>query len=124
MPIELDDVVVNKASIIERCLRRVIEEYTKNIERDVMELRRRTSDIYYFSDKESECDFVVHPHSGAPLCLQACYKLTADNEAREIAGLVTALSFFDLAEGSIITADTQDEIIHKGKRIHVRKGFV
>ncbi len=30
MPIELDDVVVNKASIIERCLRRVIEEYTKD----------------------------------------------------------------------------------------------
>ncbi len=88
-----------------------------------MELRRRTSDIYYFSDKKSECDFVVHPHSGAPLCIQACHQLTTDNEAREIAGLEAALSFFGLTEGYIITADTQDEIIHKGKKIHVRKGF-
>ncbi len=83
----------------------------------------RTSDIYYFSDKKSECDFVVHPHSGAPLCIQACHQLTTDNEAREIAGLEAALSFFGLTEGYIITADTQDEIIHKGKKIHVRKGF-
>lgn len=87
-----------------------------------MELRRRTSDIYYFSDKESECDFVVHPHSGLPLCIQVCYKLTSDNEAREIHGLMAALSFFNLAEGYIITADTCDEIIHKGKKIHIRKG--
>lgn len=88
-----------------------------------MELRRRTSDIYYFADKASECDFVVHPHSGAPLCIQVCHQLTADNEAREIAGLEAALSFFGLAEGYVITADAQDEIIHKGKKIHVRKGF-
>jgi predicted AAA+ superfamily ATPase len=87
-----------------------------------MELRRKTSDIYYFSDKESECDFVVHPHGGPPLCIQVCYKLTTDNEAHEIHGLMAALSFFNLAEGYIITADTCDEIIHKGKKIHIRKG--
>jgi predicted AAA+ superfamily ATPase len=87
-----------------------------------IELRRKTKDIYYFSDKESECDFVVHPHSGPPLCIQVCSQLTTDNEAREIHGLMAALSFFNLAEGYIITADTCDEIIYKGKKIHIKKG--
>ena len=86
-----------------------------------MELRRKTSDIYYFSDKKSECDFVVHPHRGQPLCIQVCYRLTTDNVAREIAGLEAALSFFNLTEGYIITADSQDEINYKGKKIHVQK---
>lgn len=109
------------------------------------ELRRSTDDIYYFAEKESECDFVVPPHggagtgsgaragadngtragsvsdtsSGAPLCIQVCWELTRDNEEREMRGLISALSYFDLSEGFIITADTEDEILQDGKRVHV-----
>jgi len=83
------------------------------------ELRRVTKDIYYFSEKDCECDFIVHLHSGAPLCMQVCGVLSVDNQAREIKGLVAALVFFDVGEGFIITADTSDVILVDGKKITV-----
>jgi len=105
------------------------------------ELRRLTDDIYYFSEKDGECDFIVHPHggagtasdagaasdagtasdagAGAPLCIQVCWGLTQDTQERELRGLISALSYFDLSEGIIITADTKDEILQDGKKIHV-----
>lgn len=84
-----------------------------------MELRRLTSDIYYFSDNAAECDFIVNAHREKPLCMQVCSHLNHDNEAREIKGLMKALSCFDLAEGYIITAAARDEIITQGKKLHV-----
>jgi predicted AAA+ superfamily ATPase len=45
--------------------------------------------------------------------------LTQDNQERELRGLISALSYFDLSEGIIITADTTDEILQDGKKIHV-----
>jgi predicted AAA+ superfamily ATPase len=83
------------------------------------ELRRVTDDIYYFSEKDGECDFIVHPHAGAPLCIQVCRELTQDNQERELRGLISALSYFNLTEGFIITADTTDEILQDGKKIHI-----
>ncbi len=88
-----------------------------------MELRRSTDDIFYYAEKDSECDFVVNPHGAAPHCFQVCARLNHDNEAREIRGLVAALNHFNLDEGTIITLDTRDEIIHAGKRIHIRPAF-
>ena len=84
-----------------------------------LEYRRNTDDIYYFSDGKSECDFIVQPHSDKPYCVQVCWKLTMDNENREIAGLVAALDFFSLSDGLIITADTSDTILTNGKTIRV-----
>jgi predicted AAA+ superfamily ATPase len=88
-----------------------------------MKLRRTTNDIFYFSEKDSECDFVVNPHRGTPRCIQVCAQLSPDNEAREIRGLTAALKHFNLDEGYIITASTRDEINHAGTRIHVRPAF-
>jgi len=86
------------------------------------ELRRITDDIYYFSENGRECDFVVHLHSGKPQCIQVCRELTLDNETREVQGLLTALDFFSVSEGYIITADTTDQIHVHGKKIVVKKG--
>ncbi|MHB0854657.1 MAG: ATP-binding protein [Rectinema subterraneum] len=98
--------------------------YTKNegsfLENFIfMELRRLTSNICYFSDNAAECDFIVNAHREKPLCIQVCSHLNHDNEAREIKGLMKALSCFDLAEGYIITAAARDEIITQGKKLHV-----
>ncbi|OHE60016.1 MAG: ATPase [Treponema sp. GWA1_62_8] len=84
-----------------------------------LEYRRRTDDIYYFGEGDRECDFIVNPHGGKPQCVQVCWTLTKDNEEREIAGLVSALDFFGLSEGFIITADTSDTILINGKTIRV-----
>jgi predicted AAA+ superfamily ATPase len=93
------------------------------------ELKGVTDDIFYFSEKDGECDFIVHPHgragasseagAEAPLCIQVCRELTQDGEERELRGLTSALSYFNLSEGIIITADTEDEILQDGKKIHV-----
>jgi predicted AAA+ superfamily ATPase len=45
--------------------------------------------------------------------------LTQDSEERELRGLLSALSYFNVSEGIIITADTTDEILQDGKKIHV-----
>lgn len=84
-----------------------------------MEFRRRTRDIYYFAENGRECDFIVGPHSGNPLCVQVCRTLTGDNEAREVEGLEAALNFFDLPSGFIVTADQSDTILRNGKTINV-----
>jgi predicted AAA+ superfamily ATPase len=86
------------------------------------QLRLEGGDIYYFSDKNRECDFVINPRGepdGGALCVQVCYELTGDNQGREIAGLCAAMDFFKVSEGTIITRDTRDIILEGGRRIAV-----
>jgi predicted AAA+ superfamily ATPase len=107
-------------------------------------LRLHTDDIYYFSGKTGECDFIVNPHEAAhdsapksvraqkpttrkrsgaarhrPQCIQVTRELTPDNETREIQGLLSALEFFGRDEGFILTRNTEDLILTQGKTIHV-----
>jgi predicted AAA+ superfamily ATPase len=83
-------------------------------------LRTETADLYYFSGKSGgECDFVVNLRHKTPVCIQVCRELTPDNEEREIAGLLEALDFFGSDEGFILTRDTADTIMAKGKMIRV-----
>jgi predicted AAA+ superfamily ATPase len=83
-------------------------------------LRTQGHDIFYFTDKTAECDFVVNPRSrDKVLCLQVCYELNPDNQDREIKGLMAALDSFNAAEGLIITGDTQDIIVKDGRKIPV-----
>jgi len=76
-------------------------------------------DLYYFMGKSGgECDFVVGPQ-GNRSCIQVCWELNADNEEREINGLLEALDFFDLDSGTILTSDSEDIILTAGKKIEV-----
>jgi len=84
-----------------------------------LEFRRHTDDIFYFSERDCECDFIVHPHGGKPLCAQVCWNLDADNEDRELRGLEAALEFFGCSSGFILTANSTDTIIRNGKTIQV-----
>ena len=88
-----------------------------------MEFRRHTKDIFYFNEGAGECDFVVHPHGASPLCVQVCLSVSADNESREVSGLVSALDFFHQVEGFILTLDSADTILVNGKTIHVVPAF-
>lgn len=84
-----------------------------------MEFRRHTRDIFYFNEQEKECDFIVSPHGSHPLCVQVTWEITGDNEGREVQGLLSALRFFDQAEGVILTFDSSDTILLEGKTIRV-----
>ena len=75
--------------------------------------------IFYFAAKNGgECDFVVRSR-GDTKCVQVCWELSADNQDREINGLLGAMEFFGLAEGEILTYDTEDLILTNGKTITV-----
>jgi predicted AAA+ superfamily ATPase len=75
--------------------------------------------IYYFTGKNGgECDFIVSPHE-KPSCIQVCWELTKDNQEREIYGLLEAMEFFKLDNGTILTFDTEDIILTEGKKIKV-----
>ena len=80
-------------------------------------LHNRT--LYYYAGKNGgECDFIVKSPNDT-LCIQACWELNADNQDREINGLIDALDFFNLEEGEILTYNTEDIVLTKGKKITV-----
>ena len=83
-----------------------------------LNLRRKYREIYYFSGK-GECDFVVRDAAGVTEVMQVCTQLTPDNLQRETIGLIEALNFFNLAEGSILTLDQEDVLDLSGKHIRV-----
>ena len=79
---------------------------------------RAERDIYYFTGKNGgECDFIVSPSGGKPGCIQVCWELNAENQEREISGLVEAMDFFDRKSGTIVTFDSEDTINVARKKI-------
>jgi predicted AAA+ superfamily ATPase len=83
-----------------------------------LHLRRRFSEIFYFSEK-NECDFAVFEKGKIINCVQACYELNNDNLNREINGLTEALDFFNVQEGTIVTRNQKDTVRKNGKTLHV-----
>lgn len=81
-------------------------------------IRRKTRNIWYYSDGHSECDFIFQKNEDY-FAIQVCYELNGDNQEREINGLIAALEFFNLREGVILTIDQTDKILKDGHTIHV-----
>ena len=81
-------------------------------------IRRKTKKIWYYSDGNSECDFICRIDENY-FAIQVCYDLNGDNQEREIGGLVAALQFFNLTKGVILTIDQTDKIFKDGYTIHV-----
>jgi predicted AAA+ superfamily ATPase len=81
-------------------------------------IRRKTNNIWYFSDSHSECDFIFK-HNDDFFAIQVCYEMNGDNQDREINGLLAALKFFNLSEGVILTIDQTDKILIEGYTINV-----
>jgi uncharacterized protein len=82
------------------------------------DIRRKTKNIWYFYDGNSECDF-IYKHNEKYFAIQVCYEINGDNQDREINGLLAALRFFNLKEGTILTIDQIDKILIDGFSINV-----
>ena len=83
-----------------------------------LHLRRKYSEIFYFSENK-ECDFIVF-ENGKPIELvQVCYMLNNDNFERETSGLFEAMDFFKLPFGTIVTLNQNDNFVEKNKTINV-----
>ena len=84
-----------------------------------IELKRRSKDIFYFSDSK-ECDFVTRNGRKITSAIQVTWKLSKENRERELSGLVEAMDKFNLKKGTIITNDQEENITVHGKKITVK----
>ncbi|MDR1679824.1 MAG: ATP-binding protein [Prevotellaceae bacterium] len=82
-------------------------------------LLRQTKELYYLNENGRECDFVRIEKGKGKEVLQVCWQLDSENEEREIGGLMEAMNFFKLNEGTVITLDTNDLIVKNGKTIKI-----
>lgn len=82
-------------------------------------LRRRTKDIYYFSNQSDECDFIVAENLTPSLAIQVCHELSIVNRVRETKGLFLAMEELNIPKGIIISTAQEDTIIEAEKRIDI-----
>lgn len=83
-----------------------------------LKLKRIYNEVFYFKEKH-ECDFVVKNNEKITLAIQVCYKITEENEAREMNGIVEAVKKFDLHKGIIITYNQEDTLNITDKEIDI-----
>ena len=78
-----------------------------------LELLRNGYELYYFSESQHECDFVLCRNNDPEAVVQVCESLTHENERREVSGLVAAMDALHLDRGLILTLD-QDDLLYNG----------
>lgn len=83
-----------------------------------LELKKRSNEIHYFR-KTRECDFISRSRKGAYSVIQVSWQVNADNEKRELEGLVEAMNYLNLQDGLIITFNQEDQINSNGKTIRL-----
>ena len=83
-----------------------------------LHLRAKYKEIFYFKDK-GECDFVIKNEVKITQAIQVCYQINDENFEREFNGLMTALDFFDLSDGIIVTLNQTDEFNKNGKKVRL-----
>jgi predicted AAA+ superfamily ATPase len=77
-----------------------------------LELKRNYSEMFYYRDSNSECDFIINEKSSITHAIQVTYDMSdEDTKNREIKGLLRACKNFKLNKGVIITFDTEAEIM-------------
>jgi predicted AAA+ superfamily ATPase len=73
---------------------------------------------YFAGAAGGECDFIVAGPGGVE-CVQVCAEPEEENQDREIKGLLEAMEFFNRETGIMLTFNTEDIIVTRGKRIEV-----
>ncbi len=90
------------------------EDYGRLLENAVfLELKRKGYEIYYFFNKEAECDFIVKDNSRFQ-AIQVSWEINEENKERETKGLIKACKYLGLKSGIIITHDQEIEVKQEG----------
>ncbi len=84
-----------------------------------LHLRRQNFKICYYADKAGECDFVYGSTEMPEFAIQVCHELTAENQEREISGILSAIKAFPGIQYSIVTEHQKDTILSNGIKISV-----
>lgn len=100
---------------------RFSDDIGKSLENAVfLELKRKEFDIYYYRTSKSECDFLVFDKNTISDIIQVTFDMSDENtKNREIKGLIEACKNFNLKSGTIITFDSEDELIENGIKIKI-----
>ena len=100
---------------------RFSDDIGKSLENAVfLELKRKEFDIYYYRTSKSECDFLVFDKNTISDVIQVTFDMSDENtKNREIKALIEACKNFDLKSGTIITFDSEDELIENGIKIKI-----
>lgn len=90
-----------------------------------MELLRRYKpqgfDIYYYSDRSSECDFVVCKDRTAVLAIQVSYDISSNKtRKREITGLLLAAKKTGCDNLLLLTDHNDEDVAYEGYKIAIR----
>lgn len=84
-----------------------------------IELRRKTKNIWYYSEPNFECDFLYGESSIPERAVQVCLELTNENRQREVRGLVETCKKFPNIQPIIVTLNQTDKISYEGNLIPV-----
>lgn len=79
-----------------------------------IELRRRTKNIWYYSEAAFECDFLYGRDVVPENAVQVCYELTSENKEREVRGIVETCKKFPGVKPLIVTFNQNDKISYGG----------
>ena len=83
-----------------------------------LHLRKKIPELYYYADNYN-CDFVVVKKNKVEKVIQVCAELKQDNLDNELNGLLEAMEFFELHEGTIVTMNQTDRFEKNGRVINV-----
>ena len=84
-----------------------------------IELRRRTKNVWYYSEAAFECDFLYGKDAVPENAVQVCYELSRENKEREVRGLVETCKKFPGVKGVIVTFNQKDKISYGGMIVEV-----
>ena len=99
------------------------EDWGRKLENLVyIHLRRKFTELYYFHEN-SECDFVIKEKNVVTQVIQVCYHINDDNFDREYKGLLEAMKFFNLTEGTIVTFNQIDVFEKDGFTVRLVPSF-
>ncbi|MEI7526036.1 MAG: ATP-binding protein [Mariniphaga sp.] len=87
-----------------------------------LHLKRSGNEIWYYKRKK-ECDFIYRDREKTLFAMQVSWKLDAQNEKREVEGLLEAMTELKLNEATILTFDQEDTLIKDGKTIRLIPGW-
>lgn len=79
------------------------------------------SDIYYYSDRSGECDFIVCDGRKAKLAVQVSYDISSPKaRKREIAGLLLAARKTGCTNLLLLTDHNDEDVVQEGHAIAIR----
>lgn len=84
-----------------------------------LHLRRSYTELYYFDDDKSECDFIAFQKGKVKSIVQVCHELTPETMDRELNGLKRAMLFFGQKTGTIVTHSQADRVRENGVDITI-----